>query len=40
MIQTGKGQFKIPEKSSKKVFWNKVARVAQDVGTVLFKLIL
>jgi hypothetical protein len=40
MIQTGKGQFKIPEKSSKRVFWNKVARVAQDVGTVLFKLIL
>jgi len=40
MIQTGKGQFKIPEKSSKKVFWNKVARVARDVGTVLFKLIL
>ena len=40
IIQTGQGQFKIPEKSSKKVFWNKVARVAQDVGTVLFKLIL
>uniref|UniRef100_UPI00404925E4 LPP20 family lipoprotein n=1 Tax=Flavobacterium sp. TaxID=239 RepID=UPI00404925E4 len=40
IIQTGQGQFKIPESSSKKVFWNKVARVAQDVGTVLFKLIL
>ena len=39
MIQTGKGEFKIPEQSSKKVFWNKVARVAQDVGAVLFKLI-
>jgi hypothetical protein len=40
IIQTGQGKFKIPEKSSKNVFWNKVARVAQDVGTVLFKLIL
>lgn len=40
MVQTGRGQFKIPEKSSKNVFWNKVARVAQDVGSVLFKLIL
>jgi hypothetical protein len=40
IIQTGQGQFKIPEKSSKNVFWNKVARVAQDVGSVLFKLIL
>lgn len=39
MIQTGKGTFKIPEKSSKSVFWNKVARVAQNVGAVLFKLI-
>jgi hypothetical protein len=40
IVQTGKGQFKIPENSSKNVFWNKVARVAQDVGSVLFKLIL
>jgi len=39
MIQTRTGEFKIPENSSKKVFWNKVARVAQDVGAVLFKLI-
>lgn len=39
MIQTGKGTFKIPQSSSKSVFWNKVARVAQDVGSVLFKLI-
>jgi hypothetical protein len=39
MIQTGKGEFKIPEKSSKKVFWNRVARIAQDVGAALFKLI-
>jgi len=39
MIQTGKGEFKIPEKSSKKVFWNKLARIAQDVGAVLFKLV-
>lgn len=39
MIQTRTGEFKIPQNSSKKVFWNKVARVAQDVGAVLFKLI-
>ena len=39
MIQTGKGVFKIPEKSSKRVFWNKVARIAQDVGAALFKLV-
>lgn len=39
MIQTGKGVFKIPEKSSKYVFWNKVARIAQDVGAALFKLV-
>lgn len=39
MIQTRKGEFKIPENSTKKVFWNKVAKVAQDVGAVLFKLI-
>jgi hypothetical protein len=39
MIQTGKGEFQIPKKSSKNVFWNRVARIAQDVGAVLFKLI-
>jgi hypothetical protein len=39
MIQTGKGQFQIPQKSSKKVFWNKVGRIAQDVGAALFKLV-
>lgn len=39
MIQTGKGQFKIPESSSKKVFWQKVGNIAQNVGAALFKLI-
>ena len=39
MIQTGKGQFKIPEKSSKNVFWRKVANIAQNVGSALFRII-
>lgn len=39
MIQTGKGQFQIPEKSSKRVFWQKLGNIAQNVGAALFKLI-
>lgn len=39
MIQTGTGQFQIPNKSSKKVFWQKVGNIAQNVGAALFKLI-
>ncbi len=39
MIQTGKGQFKIPEKSSKNVFWRTLGNIAQNVGSALFKLI-
>lgn len=40
LIQTGKGELKLPKDSKKRVFWQKVGNVAKVMGKLLFDIVL